>query len=178
VITVSVTNRPPVANPDSYSVSENSVTNVLTPLVNDVVVTPGGSLTIIGVVPTNGTAVIVGGTNVLFTPSTNFTGTATIGYTIIDNVGGTNSSVITVSVTNRPPVANPDSYSVSENSVTNVLTAIGERCCGDARGQPDDHRCCADERDCGDSGWDERAVHAERRTSPGQRRLATRSLTM
>jgi hypothetical protein len=56
-------------------------------LVNDVVVTPGGSLTIIGVVPTNGTAVIVGGTNVLFTPSTNFTGTATIGYTIIDNVG-------------------------------------------------------------------------------------------
>jgi hypothetical protein len=76
-----VTNRPPVANPDSYSVSENSVTNILTPLGNDVVVTPGGSLTIIGVVPTNGTAVIVGGTNVLFTPSTNFTGTATIGYT-------------------------------------------------------------------------------------------------
>jgi uncharacterized repeat protein (TIGR01451 family) len=121
-VITAITNVPPIANPDFYSISENSVTNVLTPLGNDVVVTPGGTLTIISVSPTNGTAVIVGGTNVLFTPGTNFTGTAAIGYTIIDSVGGTNSSLITLGVTNRPPIANPDFYSISENSVTNVLT--------------------------------------------------------
>ena len=115
LITVTVTNRPPVANPDSYSMAENT-TNAFSPLANDVVVTPGGTLAIISVSPTNGTAAIVSGTNVQFTPTLNFTGTATIGYTITDSIGGTNSSLITISVTNRPPVANPDSYSMAENT--------------------------------------------------------------
>lgn len=96
-ITVLVTNMPPVANPDFYTVAENSSANVLSPLANDVPITSGGVLSLVSVSPTNGTAVI-SGTNVLFTPQTNFTGTATIGYTITDNVGGTNSSLITVTV--------------------------------------------------------------------------------
>ena len=121
LITVSVTNRPSVANPDNFAVSENS-TNDLSPLVNDILRTPGGTLAIIGVSPTNGTAVI-SGTNVIFTPANNFTGTATIGYTISDNVGGTNGSLITVTVTNIPPLANPDSYAVSENS-TNTFSPL------------------------------------------------------
>src|SRR5581483_1430623 len=121
-ITVTVTNVPPVANPDSYTVSENT-TNTLTPLSNDTVGTPGGSLTITNVIPTNGIATIIGGTNVSFTPTNNFIGVTHIGYTIIDNVGGSSSSVITVTVTNVPPVANPDSYTVSENT-TNTLTPL------------------------------------------------------
>ncbi len=116
LVSVSVTNIPPVANPDSYSVSENS-TNTLSPLVNDVVNTLGGSLTIISVNPTNGSANI-SGTNVVFRPTTNFLGTATIGYTIIDNVGGTNFGLITVSVTNRPPVA------VNDLAATAINTAV------------------------------------------------------
>jgi uncharacterized repeat protein (TIGR01451 family) len=98
LITVLVTNVPPVANPDVYTVAENSSANVLSPLTNDVTETSGGVLSLVSVSPTNGTAVI-SGTNVLFTPQANFTGTATIGYTITDNVGGTNSSLITVTVT-------------------------------------------------------------------------------
>src|SRR5207245_8702984 len=58
----------------------------------------GDSLTITSVSPTNGTAVIVGGTNVLFTPAANFNGTATIGYSISDGNGGTDSALITVTV--------------------------------------------------------------------------------
>jgi uncharacterized repeat protein (TIGR01451 family) len=122
-VVTAVTNNPPVANPDIYAMTENT-TSTENPLVNDVVQTPGGLLTIITVNPTNGTATIVGGTNVLFTPATNFIGTATIGYTITDNVGGTNSSLITVTVTNIPPLANPDLYSAGENSVTNLLTPL------------------------------------------------------
>ena len=101
LITISVTNRPPVANPDNYSMAENT-TNVFQPLTNDVLVTTGGTLTILSVAPTNGTATIIGGTNVPFAPTANFTGTATIGYTITDGIGGTNSSLITITVTNVP----------------------------------------------------------------------------
>jgi uncharacterized repeat protein (TIGR01451 family) len=96
-ITILVTNIPPVANPDVYTVAENSSANVLSPLANDQFNTSGGILGLVSVSPTNGTAAI-SGTNVLFTPQTNFTGTATIGYTITDSVGGTNSSLITVTV--------------------------------------------------------------------------------
>jgi len=99
LITVLVTNVPPVANPDVYTVVENSSANVLRPLANDLLGTGGGVLSLVSVSPTNGTAVI-NGTNVLFTPQANFTGTATIGYTITDNVGGTNASLITVTVAN------------------------------------------------------------------------------
>ena len=122
LITISVTNLPVVANPDSYSMAENT-TNVFNPLANDVATTPGGSLTLVSVSPTNGAATILGGTNVQFTPTTNFIGTATIGYTITDGIGGTNSSLITISVTNRPPLANPDNYSMAENA-TNVFAPL------------------------------------------------------
>ena len=96
-ITILITNIPPVANPDFYSVAENSSANVLSPLTNDLPDTSGGMLGLVRVSPTNGTASI-SGTNVLFTPAANFVGTATIGYTITDNIGGTNSSLITVTV--------------------------------------------------------------------------------
>src|SRR4051812_3614885 len=111
LITVTVTNVPPVANPDSYTVSENT-TNVFTPFSNDKDGTPADSFTISlhDALPIS--ASIIGGTNVQFIGTNNFIGVATIGYTIIDNVGGTNSSLITVTVTNVPPVANPDSYTV------------------------------------------------------------------
>jgi uncharacterized repeat protein (TIGR01451 family) len=121
-VVTAVTNNPPVANPDNYVITENT-TNTFSPLLNDTVQTPGGALQIIGLNPTNGTATILNLTNVVFTPSPNFLGTATIGYTITDGVGGTNSSVITVLVTNIPPTANPDSYAITENT-TNVFTAL------------------------------------------------------
>src|SRR2546421_4291411 len=71
---------------------------------------PGATLSSSSVTPTNGTAVIVGGTNVLFTPAANFNGTATIGYSISDGNGGTASALITVTVSpaNDPPVAVDD----------------------------------------------------------------------
>jgi uncharacterized repeat protein (TIGR01451 family) len=121
-ITVTVTNIPPLANPDHYGMTENS-TNTFNPLTNDQVQTPDGHLTIVGVSPTNGSATIISGTNIIFIPTTNFIGMATIGYTITDNVGGTNSSVITVTVTNVQPLANPDYYTVLANS-TNTFNPL------------------------------------------------------
>lgn len=112
---------PPVANPDAYAITENTVGNVFNPLANDV---SGGTLNLVDLSPDgNGTAAI-SGTNITFTPAVNFIGTATIGYTIQDNLGNTNSSTLTVTVTNIPPLANPDSYTVLENSANNVFNPL------------------------------------------------------
>jgi len=124
LITLLVTNIPPQANPDSYSVVANSSSDVLSPLVNDLPLTGGGILSLLSVSPTNGTA-IISGTNVLFTPTVNFTGTATIGYTITDNIGGTNSGLITVQVTNAPSAADVSlgvSYSGNDQAAELVAT--------------------------------------------------------
>src|SRR5207253_6808809 len=74
-------------------------------------------LIITSVSATNGTAVIMGGTNVLFTPAANFNGTATIGYSISDGNGGTASALITVTVSpvNNPPVAVNDAANTAED---------------------------------------------------------------
>ena len=117
-----VTNIPPSVSPASYSGRENTA-NVYNPLTLDSIHTPGGYLSIIALSPTNGTAT-TDGTNVTFTPSLNFLGTASVGYTITDNVGGTNSSLFTVLITNTPPTAiSPINLSVTENT-TNALYPI------------------------------------------------------
>src|SRR5581483_3689469 len=112
LITINVTNRSPVAVNDSSSTAKN-VPVTIAALANDSD-PDNDSLAIVSVNPTNGTASIVG-PNVLFTPATNFLGSATVGYTIIDGFGGTNSALITINVTNRPPVAVDDASSTAKN---------------------------------------------------------------
>jgi uncharacterized repeat protein (TIGR01451 family) len=122
LITISVTNRPPVAVNDGASTPEN-VAVAIPVLANDSD-PDGDALTIISVSPTNGTANIVG-TNVVFTPATNFVGTAFAGYTITDGSGGTNSALVTITVTNNlPPVAVNDAYSTPQG-VTLIVPAAG-----------------------------------------------------
>jgi uncharacterized repeat protein (TIGR01451 family) len=127
-ITVLVTNVPPVANPDFYTVAGNSSSNVFSPLANDQLGTSDGVLSLVSVSPTNGMA-FISGTNVLFTPQTNFTGTATIGYTITDNIGGTNSSLITVTVANASAdlslsaSAAPEPVEVGSNLVYSITVS-------------------------------------------------------
>ena len=123
VISVTMPDVPPVANADSYSVTENTTNNLLRPLANDVMNMPSGGLNLVRISPTNGTASI-SGTNVLFTPTVNFTGTAFVGYVITDGFGGNSTNVITVTVTNIPPQANPDSYTVVEYSTGNVFSPL------------------------------------------------------
>src|SRR5436190_4347690 len=93
---------------DALPISTNTLEDVsvtIQPLVNDSD-PDGDTLIITSVSPTNGTA-LISGTNVVFTPATNFNGTATIGYSISDGNGGTASALITVTVSgvNDPPVA-------------------------------------------------------------------------
>lgn len=103
-VTTNVIDVPPLANPDTYTVTENSKTNALTPLGNDVLNLSVGALTVYSVSATNGTATITSDRQqVRYTPASSFSGTSTIGYTITDGFGGLSSSTITVTVTPLTP---------------------------------------------------------------------------
>jgi uncharacterized repeat protein (TIGR01451 family) len=127
LITINVTNRPPVAVDDIATTPENSPVTIQ-PLANDS--DPDGDpLTIVSVTASNGTATIVNGTNVLFSPATNFNGSASVGYTISDGSGGNGSATITVSVTpvadiavlkNGPASVNPGATFSYTITVTNL----------------------------------------------------------
>src|SRR5213075_2421382 len=119
-VTVTPVNDAPVAVDDSASTPED-VPVTIAPLVNDSDL-DGDPLIIIDATTTNGTVVIVGGTNLLFTPSTNFNGTTTITYSISDGNGGTGSATVTVIVTpvNDPPVAVNDSASTPEDVAVTI----------------------------------------------------------
>src|SRR5262249_12723845 len=117
LVTISVTNHVPVAVNDSASTPKNTPVSIPA-LANDS--DPDGDpLSIVSVSPTNGLASIAG-TNVLFTPATNFTGIATMGYTITDGDGGTNVALITINVTNRPPIAVNDAISTPFNTPVTI----------------------------------------------------------
>jgi VCBS repeat-containing protein len=113
LITVNVTNRPPVAVDDVATTVRNTAVTIL-PLLNDSDL-DGDILTITKATPTNGTVSIVNGTNIVFKPKTNTRADGTVRYTISDAHGGTASALITIHITNRPPIARDDLAATRKN---------------------------------------------------------------
>jgi len=108
---------PAQANGGSFAVPENT-TSLLSAMQNDA----GWGLSLVSLSPdSNGTASI-SGTNVSFLPATNFVGTATIGYTIQDNLGNQSSSTLTVTVTNTVTGGNPAPIPLSARASNGSLT--------------------------------------------------------
>jgi hypothetical protein len=120
-VTVSNVNDAPVANNDTATVQEDSANNVINVTENDTD-EEGDTLTVTSAVAQDGT-VTFGGGSVTYTPDANFNGQDTINYTISDGNGGSDSAVVTVTVTavNDPPNANNDAATVDEDSVDNVI---------------------------------------------------------
>ncbi|MBN1210074.1 MAG: tandem-95 repeat protein, partial [Myxococcaceae bacterium] len=118
-VTVTPVNDLPDAVNDGFSVAEGSGATALDVLTNDSTAPDTGeTLTVASVTqPTNGTVVLSGGV-VSFTPAPGFSGTTTFNYTVSDGNGGTDTALVTVTVTpvNDLPTANDDSYSVVEDS--------------------------------------------------------------
>jgi Ca2+-binding RTX toxin-like protein len=93
------TNQPPVANTDSATTAQNTAVTLeaSTLLANDTDAN-GDRLSLTGVSnPVNGSVTFSNG-NVIFTPSTNFTGNASFDYSISDGFGGTSSALVSVAV--------------------------------------------------------------------------------
>jgi hypothetical protein len=93
------TNQPPVANPDSATTAQNTAVTLeaSTLLANDTDVN-GDSLSLTGVSNAVNGSVTFSNGNVIFTPSTNFTGNASFDYSISDGQGGTASGLVNVTV--------------------------------------------------------------------------------
>jgi Ca2+-binding RTX toxin-like protein len=93
------TNQPPVANTDSATTAQNTAVTlaVSTLLANDTDAN-GDSLSLTGVSNAVNGSVTFSNSNVIFTPSTNFTGNASFDYSISDGKGGTSSATVSVAV--------------------------------------------------------------------------------
>jgi uncharacterized repeat protein (TIGR01451 family) len=121
-ISVLPVNDAPVLVNDSATVPEDG-TNSISVLANDSDV-DGDPLTLIGVLTTNGTATVVG-TNVVYTPASNFHGTNVLTYSVTDGMV-TNSATITVVVipVNDAPVLVNDTITVPEDSTNNIPVLV------------------------------------------------------
>jgi Ca2+-binding RTX toxin-like protein len=93
------TNQPPVANTDSATTAQNTAVTLeaSTLLANDTDAN-GDSLSLTGVSNAVNGSVTFSNGNVIFTPSTNFTGNASFDYSISDGNGGTSSANVSVAV--------------------------------------------------------------------------------
>ncbi|HND51363.1 MAG TPA: Ig-like domain-containing protein [Pirellulaceae bacterium] len=117
----------PRATDDVYRVTEDTTSNTLAVLVNDLVHSEG-KLTITGVsAPTaNGTVSIIGGKSLRYSPAANFAGTETFTYMVSDGLGGVSQARVTVDVSNinEDPTTQPDVVTVPEDSADNVIDVL------------------------------------------------------
>ena len=127
-ITVNSVNDDPVANPDTASVNEDEVLTVAKwDLVGNDTDVDGDSLSLISVSePVHG-SVAIDGDNVVFTPTANYSGSASFDYTVSD---GSLTDVATVAVTVNPvndaPTANDGTATTSEDTLVTIDLSAGD----------------------------------------------------
>src|SRR5690554_5734160 len=122
-ITVSPVNDAPVAVDDAISIAEDTVfTSTVSLLANDSDV--DSSFTAVAGTYTTaqgGTIVIAADGQYVYTPKANFNGTDTVDYTITDgSLTDTGTLTIVVTPVNDAPVANPDTATVVEDTLTTI----------------------------------------------------------
>ncbi len=123
VVTVTVTaeNDNPVANDDSATISEDTAV-IIDVLANDTDA-DGDALTVASVTqPANGAVAVNPDNTVTYTPVANFYGSDHFSYTISDGHGGSDTALVTVTVTpvNDVPVAVDDSAITPQDTVVPV----------------------------------------------------------
>src|SRR5450756_1137495 len=131
-ITVSPVNDVPVANPDSYTVNEDAVLNgnVST---NDVPSGDGGNVWSVLTNAAHGNVVMSTNGTFSYTPAANYNGPDSFTYQLCDVNNDCSSATVTITVSpvNDVPVANPDSYTVNEDTVLNGNVSTNDVPSGD-----------------------------------------------
>ena len=122
-VTVLNINDAPVALDDTANTQENTAVNINV-LANDSDI-DGDTLVVLNATvsnPTNGTVSANADNSLLFTPTTNFNGNASVNYTISDNNGGIASATVTVNVisVNSTPVAVNDYATTDEDTLVTI----------------------------------------------------------
>ncbi|HRH79894.1 MAG TPA: Ig-like domain-containing protein [Thiobacillaceae bacterium] len=135
-ITVTGLNDAPVANGDAFSAQEDGVLNVAATGVlgndNDVEGDPLSTVLVQG--PAHGSLALNADGSFSYTPDADFNGSDSFSYRASD--GDLSSAVtlvqLTVSEVNDAPVAAPDSASVAEDSLDNLIDVLGNDSAGPA----------------------------------------------
>ena len=125
-LTVNAVNRlaAPGANAD-FATTQLNQPVVVPVLANDAVLA-GEPVTVSAVTqPTNGTAALNPDGTVTYTPTAGYLGPDTFAYTITDPNGLTATGTVTVNVLPPPPLANPDTYTTTENTALVVPGITG-----------------------------------------------------
>ncbi|MBK1657628.1 Ig-like domain-containing protein [Paracraurococcus ruber] len=120
-ITIDVTNAPPVAVADSFTVQEGRTLTVAAPglLANDS--DPDGDALLVTSFfqPTNGTMRVVTDGTLTYTPNPGFVGTDSFVYRVSDGIA-TDIAMVTITVLEGNPVGGADRYSVHAGQVLTV----------------------------------------------------------
>ena len=135
-VAMTVQNRPPVAAPNNVTTIAPASVRVY-PLTNDS--DPDGhAMTIAGATTAaHGTTTIsTDRKSILYKPAAGYSGSDSFSYTVGDNRGGAGQGVVTVAVTNRPPIASPDTFAVIAGKTVKLLVLANDR-------DPDGHRLSA-----------------------------------
>ncbi|MDB5339378.1 MAG: outer rane adhesin like protein, partial [Planctomycetaceae bacterium] len=127
----SVNDAPPVALPDTYTGTEDTVLTVNAAngvLVNDTDVDGDPLTAIVDIGPTHGTLTLNPNGSFVYTPNANFNGVDTFTYHANDGTSNSPPTIVTLTiaaVNDAPPVAMPDSYATNEDAVLTVNAANG-----------------------------------------------------
>ena len=119
-------NTDPVANADVYTTTQNTALNGASVLDNDSDAEQLQSSWTASVVTnvSNGTLALNPNGTFVYTPTNGFAGVDTFDYMVSDGAGGTAQATATINVSNIPPVATDDPYSVDSGATlaSNVLS--------------------------------------------------------
>jgi large repetitive protein len=123
-ISVTPVNDAPIAWHDTATWTEDTTLVLTWLLLNDYDVDIFDTLTLSSILTqwTNGTAILSGTTDIIYTPNLNFCGMDSVTYNIVDQSGatsGTGNIAITLVCTNDAPIASGSSYTITGNIATN-----------------------------------------------------------
>ncbi|MEW5847724.1 MAG: Ig-like domain-containing protein [Myxococcota bacterium] len=127
-VVVDEVNDTPVAQDDATSTNEDTpVTFNVTANDSDVDVLYGDSIRVVAVSASNGSATFTD-SDITFTPTLNFNGPTTVGYTIEDERGAQATATLNIFVVpvNDAPVANNDTFNMTEDVQGNGPAALAE----------------------------------------------------
>jgi VCBS repeat-containing protein len=123
-ITCNPTNLPPIAVNDSYAIAANTTLNQSAPGVLDNDTDAEGAALTAQLVsgPSHGALTLNSNGSFVYTPAANYVGSDSFTYTASDGTNSSNVATVSISVTgitNTPPVAVNDSYTIAANTTLN-----------------------------------------------------------
>jgi VCBS repeat-containing protein len=112
-----IINTPPEADNDAFTVSEDSANNPFDVLAGDTDI-DDDPLTVSAVADSPHGTTLDNNTNVLYSPDPGYVGVDSFTYTVSDGMGGSDTATVTVTVTNvnDAPVADDDTFTVTEDT--------------------------------------------------------------